>query len=291
MPEHLYRETYEEGVGFLSMLNEAALDARLLLEAVCGTAVSDLFSRPERPVSDEEYEEYLHYLELRAGRMPVAYILGAWEFMGLSFLVSQDVLIPNQDTELLVEEAMKSLSGGMRILDLCTGSGCILLSLLHYSCDTTGVGTDISGDALAIASANAEKLGLSERCTFLQGDLFGAMEQPEEGREQKEQKFDMIVSNPPYIPSGDIASLEPEVGIHEPRISLDGGPDGLLFYRKIAAMADRFMRPGGYIYLETGFDQTEDVSALLAGRGFTEIKVFSDYGGNPRVVCARKGVM
>ncbi len=175
MPGRLYRETYEEGVRFLSPLNEAALDARLLLEAVCGTAVSDLFGRPERPVSDEEYEKYLHYLELRAGRMPVAYILGAWEFMGLSFLVSPEVLIPNQDTELLVEETMRSLSGGMRILDLCTGSGCILLSLLHYSCGTTGVGTDISGEALAIASANAKKLGLSERCSFLQGDLFDAL--------------------------------------------------------------------------------------------------------------------
>ena len=288
MSDRLYRQTYEEGVLFLSPLAEASLDARLLLEAACGTKVSDLFGRPERPVSDDEYDKYRQYLNQRKGRIPVAYILGEWDFMGLPFTVSPDVLIPNQDTELLVEEAMKAVTGGMHILDLCTGSGCILLSLLQYSCDTYGIGTDISEKALEIARQNADKLGLSERCGFLQGDLFEALERTEG---VPDRMFDMIVSNPPYIPSKDITLLEPEVSVHEPRISLDGGPDGLDFYRRIASAAGMFLRPGGYIFLETGSDQTKEVSSLLADEGYTEVNVFSDYGGNPRVVCARKGVL
>ncbi len=288
MSERTYREVYEEGIRRLQAVfadeREIQVDARYLLESACGTSMQTLLAAPDRIVSEEEYAAYCDRLEKRERRIPVAYILGEQEFMGLPFVVNEDVLIPEQDTENLVEEALNELTGGTRILDLCTGSGCILLSLLKYSVDTIGVGADLSEKALCVARENAEKLDLTERVTFLQGDLFSALE----GTENR--KFDLIVSNPPYIPSAVIETLEPEVRDREPRMALDGGGDGLYFYRKIVKEAPRYLAIGGTLMMEIGYDQAEAVSALLKEENYYNIEVLKDYGGNDRVVRAVRSV-
>ncbi len=287
MQEQTYRKLWEEGREILQKagITEADLDARLLLEACCGTNTQTLLAHPERPVSEEERRQYASYIERRGRREPVAYILEEQEFMGLSFYVTPAVLIPNQDTETLVEEGMKILSGGMKILDLCTGSGCILLSLLHYAPDCSGVGTDLSEDALEIARDNADRLSLQQRCLWRQGDMFEALNDDPE-----RIKFDMIVSNPPYIATDVIDTLAPEVKSAEPYGALDGGEDGLIFYRQLAAKAAGWLRIGGKLLLEIGHDQGETVSTLLKENAWLEISVIKDYGGHDRVVRAERGL-
>jgi release factor glutamine methyltransferase len=221
--------------------------------------------------------------------------------MGLPFVVSRDVLIPEQDTENLVEEALRHLEDGSRILDLCTGSGCILLSLLHYSNDCVGVGTDISSPALQIAMQNADSLGLSDRAMWLQGDLFealpgtsGSTSGSEEGIADNDfsrpEKYDMIIANPPYIRTDVIETLAPEVRCAEPRLALDGGEDGLDFYRRIIREAPAHMVIGGRIMLEIGYDQAAEVTALLQEAGYYGIEVIRDYGGNDRIATAVKSI-
>lgn len=281
-----YRELYNEGNSALSMAleeeREAQLDARLLLEHVCGTSLQTLLLDGKRPVTDNEAELYRRLLKRRCSREPLAYILGKWDFMGLEFGVSSDVLIPEQDTENLVEEVMREVCDGDRILDLCTGSGCILLSLLNYSNGSTGIGTDLSEGAIAVAKENALKLGLSERCDWKAGDLFEAVDPGE--------KFDIIVSNPPYIRSETIGELAPEVRIHEPRMALDGGDDGLYFYKRIIPEAADYLRTGGMLFLEIGYDQAEQVGALMKDAGYYEVRTIKDYGGNDRIVCGIKSI-
>ncbi len=300
MQEQTYRKLWEEGVNILQKagIAEASLDARLLLEDCCGTNTQTLLAHPERPVSEEERRQYESYIERRSLREPVAYILEEQDFMGLSFYVTPAVLIPNQDTETLAEEAMRILSGGMRILDLCTGSGCILLSLLHYAPDCYGVGTDISADALQIAKENADRLKLQQRCLWRKGDLFealdGLQEEDHSVFEKKDGhidvKFDMIVSNPPYIATDVIRTLAPEVKNAEPYGALDGGADGLSFYRELAAKAAGWLRIGGKLLLEIGYDQGKQVAELLAENDWLEISVIKDYGGLDRVVRAERGL-
>ena len=275
-----YKDLYSDYAGKLTQVlgdeREAQLDTRLLLEAACGTSLQTMLTDPARAVSGPEKELFERYMARRMKREPVAYILGEWEFMGLPFYVTPDVLIPEQDTEILVEEAMKDAPDGSRILDLCTGSGCILLSLLHYSNGSVGKGTDLSQKALQVAARNAERLGLTDRASFAQGDLFGALEPGE--------KFDLIVSNPPYIASDKIDSLSPEVRDGEPRIALDGGADGLSFYRRIAREAARHLVIGGCLVMEIGYDQAQPVLSLLSENGYIDVRVYRDYGGQTRVV-------
>ena len=285
-----YREAYNIGVArleaSLSENPDRKLDARLLLEASCGTDYQTLLADGnERLVTDEEFRRYESMLERRSGHEPVAYILGAQDFMGLPFFVTRDVLIPNQDTENLVEEAMKEVHGGMRILDLCTGSGCILLSLLHYSADTTGVGTDLSAAALRVAAENGGRLGLSDRAVWKQGDLYEALAGAESS-----SKFDLIVSNPPYIPTAVIGTLMPEVAEMEPRMALDGGEDGLGFYRRILAGARDVLKIGGVLMMETGFDEAADVAAMMRQSGFLDLQIIRDYGGQDRIVRGELGL-
>ncbi len=284
--EFTYRALYSEGAAALSAVleeeREAQLDARLLLEHVCGTSLQTLLLDGNRSVSGPEAELYKTLIERRCTREPLAYILGKWDFMGLEFGVSSDVLIPEQDTENLVEEVMREVCDGDRILDLCTGSGCILLSLLHYSNGSTGVGTDLSEDAVAAARKNACRLGLSDRSDWRTGDLFEALKPGE--------RFDIIVSNPPYIRRETIGELAPEVRIHEPRMALDGGEDGLDFYRRIIPGAADHLVTGGMLFLEIGYDQTEQVSALMEDAGYYEIRTIKDYGGNDRIVCGIKSI-
>ena len=275
-----YKELYENGIEILNRagIAEAKLDARLLLECVCGTDHSALLAHPDREITEDEQNRYNEFIERRAKREPVAYILGNWDFMGLTFKVNSDVLIPEQDTEVLVEEAMRFLEDGMRVLDLCTGSGCIALSLLRYTNDTKAVGTDISDKALLVAKENADNLGFSDRAEFIKTDIFPAEDMG---------KFDIIVSNPPYIASKVIETLAPEVKDYEPRLALDGDEDGLVFYRRIVENVHKYLYSSGYLFLEIGYDQAQALTEMLENDGhFHDIEVIKDFAGNDRVVRA-----
>ena len=260
-------------------IGEAQLDARLLLEEVCGTDHNTLLCHGDREVSEEEEEQYRRALEQRAVHVPLQHLLGYQDFMGLRFQVNGHVLIPRQDTEILVEEAMRYLHDGMRILDLCTGSGCILLSLLHYSNDCEGIGVDISKEALQVAAQNAEALGI--KADFLESDLY----------EKVTGKFDLLVSNPPYIEREIIPTLMEEVREYDPYIALDGGEDGLDFYRRIIGGAQDYLNRGGQIFLEIGSEQAQAVSELLREAGFKEIDVCRDFAGLDRVVSGRLPIL
>ena len=280
----IYREVYQEGSGRLEQagIEEAVLDARLLLEYVCETDRNTLLAHGDREVTQEEYKRYQELLEKRAAHVPLQHLTGHQDFMGLDFLVNDQVLIPRQDTEILVEEVLRDLHDGMRILDMCTGSGCILLSLLQYSNDCEGVGVDLSEGALQVAEANYDRLKREKpemKATFLKSDLFR-----EAAEFSGEDKFDLIVSNPPYIRTDVVEGLMPEVRDHEPRMALDGLEDGLHFYREITREATKYLVNGGSLYYEIGYDQSEAVRDIMEQEGFAEIQVVQDYAGLDRVV-------
>ena len=269
-----YRKLYETGKDRLEKagIQEAALDARLLLEEVCRTDRNTLLVHGDRAVTEEEETQFRIFIERRSTHEPLQQITGWQEFMGLRFSVTEDVLVPRQDTETLVEEVMRYLRDGMEILDVCTGSGCILLSLLRYSNGCRGVGCDISKKALAVAGQNAKELGISAQ--FIQSDLF----------ESIEGRFEDIVSNPPYIRKDMIPTLMEEVRDHEPLIALDGGEDGLDFYRKITREATEHLYSGGMLFFEIGYDQGEAVKLMMEEEGYEEVTVSQDLAGLDRVV-------
>ncbi len=278
-----YRELYEEGRRILEQagLPDAALDARFLLEEVCGTNLQTLLVFPEKKVTEEEVNQYRAFIQRRKDREPTAMILGEWDFMGLTFRLNKSTLIPEQDTEVLVETALEELKrrglgeAPLRILDLCTGSGCILLSLLHELRNAGGLGTDLSEEALEAARENAVRLGLQERAAFRQGDLWEPV---------GDERFDLIVSNPPYVPTEVIPTLEPEVRCGEPYAALDGGEDGLVFYRRIMREAAGHLKPSGIIIVESGFDEAPQIAALMQEQKLRGIRTVKDYGGLDRVV-------
>lgn len=248
------------------------LDAWYLLEYAAHCTRNEYFLRPEKEVLPQEKQLYRTLIRKRSAHIPLQYLTGSQEFMGFSFAVNENVLIPRQDTEILVEEAIRALGSGMRVLDVCTGSGCILLSLLKLCAGLEGTGTDLSEKALQVAGENARRLGVE--ASFVQGDLF----EPVSG------KYDCIVSNPPYIASREVDALMEEVRDHEPRMALDGGEDGLYFYRKIAVQSPKYLNDRGRIFLEIGFDQGEAVAGLLAP-AFDEVRIVQDLAGLDRVVC------
>lgn len=278
-----YRELYEEGRRILEQagLPDAALDARFLLEEVCGTNLQTLLVFPEKKVTEEEVNQYRAFIQRRKDREPTAMILGEWDFMGLTFRLNKSTLIPEQDTEVLVETALEELKrrgpgeAPLRILDLCTGSGCILLSLLHELRNAGGLGTDLSEEALEAARENAVRLGLQERAAFRQGDLWEPV---------GDERFDLIVSNPPYVPTDVIPTLEPEVRCGEPYAALDGGEDGLVFYRRILKEAAGHLKPSGIIIVESGFDEAAQIAALMQDQKLRGIRTVKDYDGLDRVV-------
>ncbi len=274
-----YLECYQEGCRKLAAAGvlEAELDARLLLEYICGTNRNDLLVHGDREVEEQHFTAYEAAIAKRMKRIPLQHITGEQDFMGLTFQVNEHVLIPRQDTEILVEEILKDMQDYCRILDMCTGSGCILISLLHYNNWCEGVGVDISPLALQTAEENGKNLLPEEkRPVWLESDLF----------DKVEGKFDVIVSNPPYIRSDVIETLMPEVKDHEPINALDGTEDGLYFYREIVRLAPEYLKKEGKLYFEIGHDQGADVSELLRQAGFKEIHVVKDYAGLDRVVCA-----
>ena len=271
------REALSLGRDLLKEANieEYETDAWLLLEAACGCTRNDLFLRGNEPLFKEKEELYKEYLEKRQKRIPVQHITGVQCFMGLDFFVTPDVLCPRLDTEVLVEEALKRIKPGSRILDMCTGSGCIILSLLHYAKECTGTAVDLSEKALAVARKNAKNL--EKECTFIHSDLF----------ENIQGKYDVIISNPPYIATKEIEALEPEVRIHEPMMALDGMEDGLFFYRKIVSASNEFLNPDGWLFFEIGYDQGKAVSDMMIEAGYSGVQVIKDLAGLDRVVIGK----
>ncbi len=269
-----YREALNLGEKVLETASivEAKLDAWLLLEMVCKIDRSFYYLHMEDDLLEEQVSEYEIALKKRAEHVPLQYIVGETEFMGLKFKVNSSVLIPRQDTETLVEEALKVITPGMRVLDLCTGSGCIIVSILHNVADVEGYATDISKQALNVAKENAKLNGVA--VSFERSDLF----------DNVTGTFDVIVSNPPYIPSLEVVKLMPEVGSFEPLEALDGKEDGLYFYREIIASCKEYLKPEGRILFEIGYDQGEAVRAMLLGAGFKEVRVIKDLAHNDRVV-------
>ena len=285
-----YKEIYQKGCSVLGAAGvpEAELDARILLEYICHTNRNDLLVHGDREVSPEQEEAYLESIAKRSERIPLQHITGEQCFCGLDFKVNEHVLIPRQDTEVLVERVLKDLKPGMRILDMCTGSGCILISLLSLSkgcggqnadgsVSCSGVGVDISKDALEVAGENAKRLLGENKSQFIESDLFARVD----------GTYDIIVSNPPYIPSDVIGTLMPEVKNHEPIQALDGTKNGLYFYQQIIEKSPAYLKAGGRLYFEIGHDQARAVSTLMTAAGFEEIEVIKDYAGLDRVVCGR----
>ncbi len=257
-------------------IEEARWEARCLWQNISGLDWHDLLVRGGEALVEADWRRLRSAVEERAAGRPLQYILGSWDFFGLSFEVGEEALIPRQDTEVLVEAALPYVSDGGRILDLCTGSGCILISLMHARPEAEGVGADISAEALALARSNGQRLlaGRQRQPRWLESDLFSRVE----GR------FSLIISNPPYIPSGHIDGLMAQVRDFEPRLALDGGEDGLDFYRKISRLAPEHLEPGGALFLEIGHDQQEAVMGLLEEAGFGRVSGLRDLAGLPRVV-------
>lgn len=257
-------------------VEEAALDAWLLFSWVSGISRAVYFMDRDRPWTDqEEQKRYEAVIGKRAQRTPLQYLTGVQQFMGLDFQVTPSVLIPRQDTETLVEYALQRLRPGDRVLDLCTGSGCIGISLMKLGGARVWC-TDISEKALAVARSNGQRLGC-DGISWIRSDLLEQIE---------EKAFDMIVSNPPYIPSEVIDGLMPEVRDHEPRLALDGDGDGLSFYRRLASDCKGFLKPGGLLCMEIGCDQGRAVAELLTAAGWEQIFVLKDDAGRDRVVSA-----
>lgn len=264
---------------------EAALDARyLLLEAFDLSAGSFLLRRMDEIRDEDARNRYEEMLQQRCGRIPLQYILGSQMFMGLEFFVDERVLIPRQDTEDLVELVLKEhLEKKKKILDMCTGSGCIAISLAKFGGYSQVTAVDISEGALEVTGENARRLIPAVSFDRIQSNLY---ENEEEIRKKAPEGYDVIVSNPPYIPTKVIEGLQPEVRDFEPKLALDGTEDGLYFYRILAQESSRFLKKGGSLYLEIGHDQGEAVSGLLKEAGYTKIRVVKDTPGLNRIVKA-----
>lgn len=272
-----YREVLQEGAQLLAarQIEEAALDAWLLLSHVTGMDRTHYFLEQAQACPSETKEKFDKMVALRAEHIPLQHLTGTQAFMGYEFLVNPDVLIPRQDTELLVEETEKRISAGDSVLDMCTGSGCIIISLAKRN-QIHAAAADISEAALVTARANAQRLHAEVQ--FAKSDLF----------ENISGTFSCIVSNPPYIRRGDLAGLMPEVRDHEPSLALDGDTDGLSFYRRIIGGAGAYLRAGGWLLFEIGCDQGSDVAALMRGAGYQNIEIKQDLAGLDRVVLGQR---
>lgn len=323
-----FKEAYDHGTEQLkqSGIRDAKGDSFYLLEHVTGINRGQYYAIHHQEMPQEEQEVYFALIQRRCMRMPLQHLIGSTEFMGLPFKVSPDVLIPRQDTECLVENALAWMKQALRceevsgqskgetpqkkfqelnqreteieeyrILDMCTGSGCILISILYHANKafgakefrkTKGVGVDISSKALALAKENAKKNGLcgttnrESQVTFIESDLFNQL--------HPKEKYQLIVSNPPYIPTKEIEGLEEEVRSHDPVLALDGGEEGMYFYRQIIGQSTRYLVEGGVLMMECGWNQGEEISQMMKENGFDPVRIIKDLNGLDRVIVGNK---
>ena len=270
-----YREAIVLGEKNLQQADiaDAKTDSWLLLAMACKIDHTYYYMHIDEEMSEEQVREFEVLIRKRAERVPLQYITGEQEFMGLTFHVNSNVLIPRQDTETLVEEALKVIKPGMKVMDMCTGSGCVLISILKNAHDVEGIGYDISKQAINVAKENAKFNEVP--AVFERSDLF---------EDVVENDFDVLVSNPPYIPTDVVATLMPEVSQFEPREALDGKGDGLYVYSKILEQCKNYMKQDGYILFEIGCEQGDAVSTMMRLAGFSEVRVIKDLARNDRVV-------
>jgi release factor glutamine methyltransferase len=262
-------------------VDSPVIDARLLVEAAAGATRADILAEPRRPLSLDQSQALEAYVARRERREPVSHILGTKGFWKIMLRVTPAVLTPRPDTETVLDVVLPMFAEreAFSVLDLGVGSGAILLSILAERPAARGLGIDVSEEAIAVARENAANLGLAARAALLRGDWTAGLDG---------ERFDLVVSNPPYIPSGDIAALAPEVRDHEPRLALDGGPDGLDAYRRLAPEILRVLKPGGRFAVEFGPDQAGPVQALFADAGAEGLSVTDDLAGRRRVVSGNK---
>ncbi|HVT90264.1 MAG TPA: peptide chain release factor N(5)-glutamine methyltransferase [Tepidisphaeraceae bacterium] len=278
-------------IGFFTRKNvdPARLSAELLLANVLNVSRIKLYTDYERVLQPKDLEAFRELVRRASEQEPIAYLTGKAHFFNLEFHVTRDVLIPRPDTETLVENVLQLVrrTTGFetpRILDLCTGSGCIAAAVAHHLPRSIVVATDQSPAGLEVAKQNIERLNLSSRITLLQGDLFGAL-----ANQIDKDPFDLILSNPPYIATDKMASLDKSVHDYEPHAALEGGPDGLSFHRRILADAPARLREGGRIFLEIAFDQGESARALAGNYStFQDVQILKDHAGNDRVLAAMR---
>lgn len=273
-----YREAIKLGEQILQKadINDSKNDAWLLLAMACKIDHTYYYVHMDDEMSDEQTREYQSLLSKRSERIPLQYIVGEQEFMGLTFHVNSSVLIPRQDTETLVEEALKIIEPGMKVLDMCTGSGCIIISIIKNTTDVDGYACDISKQALNVAKENAKLNNVFVQ--FEHSDLF----------EKVTEQYDVIVSNPPYIRTSEIPHLMPEVSVFEPHEALDGSEDGLEFYRRIVKDSRDYLKPGGRLLFEIGCDQGRQVASMMEYAGFTNVQIIKDLAKNDRVVIGKR---
>ncbi len=268
----------------LRKYEENLQDEILILCKLLDVDKSYIYTYGDRKLSREIVDEFIRLMEKRISGYPIQYILGEKEFMGLNFYLEEGVLVPRQDTEILVEDVIAYVeenyeNENINILDLGIGSGAIALSLAKYCKNARIIGVDISDQAIKIGNINKERFALSN-VEFFKGDLFKALE-----REDIEKKFHIIVSNPPYIPRKDIEDLDIQVKDFEPKLALDGGLDGLDFYRRITRESKEYLRENGLLVYEIGYDQADKVSEILIKEGFNKVSIKKDLQKHNRVVC------
>ena len=287
----------QQGISILQSNNisDSDFDAFALLEYVTGVSKSDYFFKKSDEISDSCYDRYIELIERRSTRVPLQHITNRQNFFGYDFYVDSNVLIPRQDTEVLIEKILEvieanfnvEISSDINILDMCTGSGCIAITLYKelvkrgFNIDATAV--DLSKDALAVTEKNVENLvgikALNNTFHIIESDMFSNI--------SASKKYDIIVSNPPYIPTKDIEMLEPEVRDYDPIMALDGDTDGLRFYRRIIEESSNYLNNNGFIAFEIGYDQGDDVKSLLEEKGYKDIHIYKDLGGLDRVIIGR----
>lgn len=260
-------------------VDNAEYDSFELLSSINGMTRTFYFINGDNELSEKDFSLFKEYIEKRASHKPLQHILGKAYFYGYEFVVNENVLIPRQDTEILVSEVIKVAKDGYDILDMCTGSGCIGITLAKKFPDSNVTGVDISDKALAVAWKNKCNLD-ADNIDFIQSDLFAAL--------GADRRYDIIVSNPPYIPTKVIEGLQDEVRLHDPMLALDGTEDGLMFYRRITDKSGDYLKMNGYLCYEIGAEQAAYVSDIMKQAGFKDIVVVKDLAGLDRVVMGKK---
>lgn len=282
-PKLTYRQMCHNGAAILADagITDAEYDSFALLEYITGMDRTAYILNGSKSVPGDIAERYDAVIDRRSSHIPLQHITGQAWFYGRGFNVNSDVLVPRQDTEVLVSEALKVINAKDSVLDMCTGSGCIIITLALEKKLGRALGADISEAALKVASSNREKLGADD-VTFVKSNIFSDI------NVNDDELFDVIVSNPPYIATGEIETLTEEVRIHDPYIALDGLEDGLHFYREITQQSMNYIKSGGWLLYEIGCTQAHDVSDIMSEYGYSNIKVIKDLAGLDRVVMGRR---